>query len=530
MDKRIKQLIILGLVALLLTGGCGKDTKQPLAEDTAQLEEMDQSEDTEKDTEPVTEEETSQKETFNALSSIHVEKSKKTYYLPDGETAYLYLQYCDVTVDDASNENLKRNIENWSMERAEELRGISASYEEEASKAAKYGKKSEFSPYSFYQSAAVSRVDSKTVCLIEDFSQYTGDGNASKSRQGICFDAQTGKRIPFSDLFSEYETFKKEAFKELTEQLADGYEDQLSKDYEKKIETIWADPETFSWYLDASGIVIVLPEGSVGSEELGIIELHLSYDQFKRYLKQAYLPDHSDGIARLEKNQQVILSLTSKNGENEEVPFLIDYVWKDGEPDQPTCSVKLGNRSVKMDNFSVLEDVYLIRKEGEIYCLAGVDQASDDYYTYVYRLTDGRIIEAGSTMAAIDTGNISTEAIVMEERVDFLGSYTGKRVYRFNEKHEFETEETEFDLQKNEFVLTTSTELSATLEGKEGILPVGSHLIIKATDNYTYVKFIIPETGQSGIMDVVRDENDYYNISINGKDEHDCFKILPYAG
>lgn len=519
MDKRIKQLLVMGMTVLMLTGGCGKATEPTEQNETIQSEEQNSSE------EMTDEEQIPQEESFAVPCSIHVDENKKTYYLQDGETAYLYLQYCDVTADNVSNENLKRNIENWSMERAEEIRGLSTSFKEEAADSAK----SDIMTYSFYQSVAVSRVDSKIVSLIEDFSQYTGGAHGSNSREGICFDAQTGKKLMLSDLFSDYDTFKKEALKYLKEQLAVEYEEQLFEDYEETAEKMWSE-ETFSWYPDASGIVVVFPEYSVGPYATGIAEIHLPYAQFKQYIKQAYLPDHSDGIARLDKNQQVILSLTSKNGENEEVPFLIDYVWKDDEPDQPTCYVKLGNRSVKLDSFSVLEEVYLIRKEGEVYCLVGVDQASDDYYTYVYRLTDGKIREAGSTMAAIDKGNINLDTIIMEEKVDFLGSYTGKRTYRFNEGHELKTEETEFDLQKNEIVLTTSTELTVTLEGKEGILPVGSHVLIKATDDQTYVRFIIQETGQSGLMDVVRDENDYYNISINGKDEHDCFKILPYAG
>lgn len=519
MDKRIKQLLVVGMTVLMLTSGCGKVAEPTDQNETIQSEEQNSSEET------TDEEQIPQEESLAVPCGIYVDKNQKTYYLQDGETAYLYLQYCDVTADNVSNENLKRNIENWSMERAEEIRGLSTSFKEEASDRAKI----DIMTYSFYQSVALSRVDSKIVSLIEDFSQYTGGAHGSNSREGICFDAQTGKKLTFSDLFSDYETFKKESLKYTKEQLSIDYEDQLFEDYEETVEKIWSE-EAFSWYLDASGVVVVFTEYSVGPYATGIAEIHLPYDQFKQYIKQVYLPDHSDGIARLEKNQQVILSLTSKNGENEEVPFLIDYLWEDDEPDQPTCSVKLGNRSVKLDSFSVLEDTYLIQKEGEIYCMVGVDQASDDYYTYVYRLTDGMIQEAGSIMAAIDKGNINLDTIIMEERVDFLGSYTGKRTYQFNEEHELKTDETELDLQKNKIVLTTSTELSATLEGKEGILPVGSHMIIKATDNQTYVKFIIQETGQSGIMDVIRDENDYYSISIDGKDEHDCFKILPYAG
>ena len=64
----------------------------------------------------------------------------------------------------------------------------------------------------------------------------------------------------------------------------------------------------------------------------------------------------------------------------------------------------------------------------------------------------------------------------------------------------------------------------------ESTLPAGSHIIINGTDGETYVKFTIQETGEAGILNVVRDKDEYYKISIDGKDENECFEMLPYAG
>ena len=99
-----------------------------------------------------------------------------------------------------------------------------------------------------------------------------------------------------------------------------------------------------------------------------------------------------------------------------------------------------------------------------------------------------------------------------------------------DENGEFVTEDAEYLLSGNTFVLTTKVELPVLLEGKESILPAGSHIILDATDNETYVKFTIQETGQNGMMMVERNEGDYYQITISGMNENDCFEILPYAG
>ena len=104
------------------------------------------------------------------------------------------------------------------------------------------------------------------------------------------------------------------------------------------------------------------------------------------------------------------------------------------------------------------------------------------------------------------------------------------KTYRFDENCEFKTEDTEYILQRNEFVLTTTVDLPITLDGVESTLPAGSHIMANATDGETYVTFTIQETGQTGMLEVQRDVNDYNNVSINGVNENECFEILPYAG
>ena len=112
MKKRLSKMMLLGIgVALLLTG-CKKKEEAPVAEETPEIivEEVV----------PETPEETENEIPL----SIHTKVNDKTYYFEDGENAYLYLQYCDVTVEGDGYEKVKRNIENWSLERSEGLRSL----------------------------------------------------------------------------------------------------------------------------------------------------------------------------------------------------------------------------------------------------------------------------------------------------------------------------------------------------------------------------------------------------------------------
>lgn len=54
--------------------------------------------------------------------------------------------------------------------------------------------------------------------------------------------------------------------------------------------------------------------------------------------------------------------------------------------------------------------------------------------------------------------------------------------------------------------------------------------MLTATDGETYVKFTIQETGQTGVLNVERNETDYYKLTIDGMSEYECFEDLPYAG
>ena len=193
-------------------------------------------------------------------------------------------------------------------------------------------------------------------------------------------------------------------------------------------------------------------------------------------------------------------------------------------------TLKLGEKELLLLEYAYVESAYLVRSGEEVYCLIEVDMASDDYVTFIYRLTNGLIEKVEEINASVDEGNVNSREIVMESWVYFLGTYGGVKAYHFDENHEFVTEDTEYILHRNHFALRTKTELPVIIGGAESILPTGSNIVLNATDGETYVKFTIQETGQEGILNVQRAAGDYYNVTIAGQNEYDCFENLPYAG
>jgi len=515
MKKRMRQLAALGVAVMLVLGGCAEKPAEQTAVEKPVIEPEETAEPVEAPAEAEAEKET-------VPLSIHVDTKNKTYYFEDGDDAYLFLQYCDVSVEGEGYENLKRNIENWSLERSEGLRSLYASFEETAAEDVQDNES--FDGYSLYQTVSVARSDERIVSLSEDTWQYTGGAHGTAYRDGITFDSQSGKQLALSDIFSDYENFKEDAVERIVSYLQENYGGELFEDYITTVEGLWEDDMEPAWYLDGSGIVIVLQEYSVGPYSIGMPEVRLSYSEFKQYIKEAYLPGTVEGTSCFKENQEIFLKLPKKE---EEYPMMLKYVWKE---DVPICSLWLGQNEKQLESFAALNGAYLVKSGEEVFCLVVVDMASDDFVTYVYRLTDGVIQEIAQIDGLVDSGNMNSQEIIMESYVYLLGTYSGVKTYTFDGKGGFFTADTEYQLWQNEYVLTTKTDLPVTLDGTESILPAGSRIVLNATDNETYVTFTIQETGQTGILKVHRSEDDYNEVTINGMSENDCFETLPYAG
>lgn len=519
MKKRMKQMLALGLAVMLVLGGCAEEPKEPVIEETPQVEETVETE----EQEIVEEEPIAELTDTETVLKVNVDKNQKTYYLENSELAYLYLEYCDVKVSGGLNENLKKNIENWSMEQNEEFRSEAVSLETDAAEAMNNAGE-ELWQYTISQNVETARIDGSVVSLIEDTYHYMGGAHGTLIREGINFDVKNGKRIDFQELFSDYENFKSYATDRIIYQLQENYEDQLFEDYVETIESMWLNDLGPSWYFDASGMVIVLEQYMVGPYSLGIPEIYLPYVEIRQYIKEAYMPDTADSVARFRQNQEVCLTLPESE---EEIAIMLRSELKD---DMMYNSLWLGSSKVQLQDYVIVMGAHVIRNSGELYCLIVVDEASDDYKTYIFRLTEGKLEKVDELYAAIDDSNINIEEIRVRETVYLLGTYGGEKTYFFDENGQFVTEDSEFALSQNEFVLTTKADIPVTLEGTESVLPSGSHIILTATDDETYVKFTIQETGQEGMMMVERNENDYYQITVGGMNENDCFELLPYAG
>jgi hypothetical protein len=511
MKKRMRSIGILLFGLVFCLAGCQKEKEAPVVEETPEII-----------VEEVVESETVMEEQEEEVPlGIHIDTYHKTYYFENGEDAYLYLRYCDVNVEGDEYAKLKRNLENWSMERSEDLRSLYASFEESAKAASEENEA--FHEYSLYQSVTIARADEAVVSLLDDTYQHTGGNDTLFYRDGINFDSVSGKRLKLADLFYDYAAFAEDAKERIVYELTEKYEEELFDNYITFVEELWMDEAEPEWYMDGSSIVIILQENTVGPQTIGSVEIHLPYAEFSAYMKEEYFPGTFKGVASFKRNQEIFLTLP---GIAEEVPMMLVSELQEEKMYQ---SLWLGQNELPLEEHLMLEDAFIVRTEKDVYCLLEADMGSDDYVTYVYRVTNGVLEKVNEVYAAIDAANINPHEIKMESWVFLLGTYGGVKNYHFDENGKFITEDSEYILQRNEFVLTTTADLPVVIDDAESVLLAGSHIILNATDGETYVKFTIQETGQSGMLDVTKEEGNYY-FTIHGMNESDCFEILPYAG
>lgn len=493
MKKKMKQITALGLAVMLLLGGCGQknEIKEP---------------------EPVPEKEVTaelpkeepKKEKVPFRVSIHPQE--KIYYAEDGETVLTSLTYQDVTAEGDGFRKVKEALENWSLERSEELRGWAAELTKEY----------------INQELTFARVDESVVSIMEKtWYGTTEQGSEEKSNTAVNFDVRSGRQLGFQDIIRDWDSFSEIAGQHLTDYLQSGAGEGAALDAVSAAQEF--KDGLMEWYMDASGITVLLRDEFVAPEKAGKGQLQLSYQEFGQYIKEEYLPGDRRGIALIPTNQEVSAAVPG----SQEAAFLML------KSDENGLVIWCGEAKERLTESEVpMLDAYLLNSGDALYALVGFDLASDDYETYVYRLESGKLQEINWLRGRVDRNTLTADSFVLETPVYMLGTYQARKTYRMGEGGKFFTEGTEYAFWNNEFVLTTKTELPVTLEGADNILPAGSNIVLTATDDETYVRFRIQETGQEGILAVERnpDPEVYPNITIDGKNENDCFELLPYAG
>ena len=340
---------------------------------------------------------------------------------------------------------------------------------------------------------------------------------------GAVFDVNTGEHLELTDLCEDKNLFLNTIVNQCVLDLQAAYPDaKFYNSFEQKIvETI---ENNTPWYMDATGLTFIYPNGTIAEMEnlYDPMKAHVPYAVVEKIMKEKYLPVDSCAVTAVPVNYPVSICVDGVEKE-----FCIHRTYTEDYSEH--ISLSYGTNIISLNEYVMLEDVYLLKQESGIYLLYEIDYASDDYETFLYRFTEDSVQEMDKIWANIDDSNVNGDTFELGFCIDVFGTYTSNQTYYIDENGKFATDETEYTI-KQSTDIKSIVNLPIEKNGKMTTLPAGSMIRIIGTDNQTKATIVIVSTLEEATLYFNRNEENPYDIDINGMDQYECFEMLPYAG
>lgn len=526
MKNPIMKFTALALAGALMLGGCGTAVKSGQKQDQTQesKSEKDERQTGMEDAENEAEKPANETASDN-IPAILITQDKNELYADDGKTLLLAASASKIEVIGEGFDALKASLESrWNgldgKSYDEELGWAKEHYETSKSEGVEY-----FSNYIFDKNLTMSRNDSDVISFYEGVYEYAGGAHGMYGGMGVTFDAKSGKQLMLEDILSNPEAFYGKAIEYILKELDENYGEELFAEYEETVRESTFGETPASWHLDSEGIVIGYDLYLIAPYAVGAPSVTLPYSEFAEYIKEEYITPHDNMAAHISDNKDVSRLL------GEAGSVMIETVY-DYEASTSEVTVVSGSASEKVDISGNFKDACVIKRNGRNFLIFVCDYASDDYVTFVYEVTGGkvslcdRLEGAGFSL----NGNlcIGTDRFGLYKRFDVLGSYSGWMEYSLGDDGKL-TPLSDVYAIDTDSTLTVVKDLPVMLEGKdEAVLPIGTKMRITGTDNNGTAWFRL-DTGQAGEIKYSREEGQW-GILINGVSEFEYFEEVPYAG
>lgn len=452
---------------------------------------------------------------------------KKEWYTDDGETLLLSVDADRVEVVgdgyDALNDALSAQWGGLTDDYDELLQMAKEHYDSEE-------EKNYFINYYNSESVLAYRIDNRVASFCSIHGGYEGGAHDYYVFEGFTFDVSSGRKLQLEDILSDAEGFYDKAVSYIAQKLEEDYADGLFPEYQDVVENDTFGETPMCWYLDNTGIVIEYNLYTVAPYVTGAPSVTLPYDMFSEYIKEEYISPCSSVIARVMENTDASRLI----GADGEVKIASVY---DEEYGTTEVTVVSGDSSETVGTFSQFMMGYVVkRSDGRSFLVFYCDYASDDYVTYVYEVTGGKVQACdkldgasfgGAYLGGAGKFYLGTDKLGLFMHLDVFGSYAGSMEYSLTEDGKLVQAEEIFAVDTL-YKLTVAKDLPVTLEGVETEIPAGSVLKITGTDNAGTAYFRL-DTGETGTISYVRDE-EQWQLLIDGVSENEYFEQLPYSG
>ncbi len=245
-------------------------------------------------------------------------------------------------------------------------------------------------------------------------------------------------------------------------------------------------------------------EGATEVPDYDITERHMTYEEFKTYLKETA------------PNMQA--------GEVISLPTTLDYYFVIGT-------------AVYNHNGEAVNSVYVLKHPaGKLFLLICYDSMSHDFVTRVYDITGDEFVQCSMlSLAEVTEDVISIDQITISHTLNVLGTYWCDKEYALDENGMLVayTEGYSFEPPEDEiWELILIKELPVVMNGVSTTIASGEKIKIIGTDGKSEIYFRVISTGENGIIYYERTEGEYGPgpYMINGISEMEYFKWIPYTG
>ncbi len=463
---------------------------------------------------------TEQNATGSKLPEVTVESSRIQRYAEDRKVLLVEVFKDNMTLEGKGYEQAAETVRRLFYSEQEALNGEADSCVSLAQEMYELQEYEWFSNYQINTSYEIMRLDTRILSVKGWSYEYMGGAHGNGGDWGTTIDLESGQELALPRLMEDPAGFMNKAQELVLASLGER-EDELFEDYKSYVEQHL---ETTNWYLDAAGIEFVFTPYEIGPYASGSITVCVPYGEAAEYMKPEYLETPGAYITALPVGSQVKAGDCSVLIERRQIEEYMDE-----------AILNVNGTEMSLGENVRVDRAYLMRREGgRVFLVYDIDEASDDYETFVYELTKDGAVKTANIWARLDGKNVNPENMVLIFTLNVLGTYTSEMRYELSEDGVFTALDDIYYIEANRMwqELITKRQLPVTIDGQESTLPEGSHLFITATDNAGTAYFEGTDASGKAVSGEIHYEQQEgeFTHTIAGVDEFEYFAGLPYVG
>ena len=395
----------------------------------------------------------------------------------------------------------------------------------------------------------VRRVDDDVFSFIAACSSYSGGAHGSYSYTGCNYHSDTGQAISLSEVIRDEAAFRSV----VCEKLRAEYGNYLEEDFEG-IRSGYALDEgdyTFNWVMDQTGIHVMFNPYAIAPYATGAPHVHLGFSQYPELFTDTFRPQQGSWVLQV---NSWLDETADWDGDGVYESFSIE----ENRDEYETCvsmTVRYGEAGSTAEELYCydMQPLIMHTADGKTYLYVDATTDNDYHMLTVFELGSSFVqwlgnVDGGFGMlydsirqASVFTLPVNPELFALNDRVQFLSTFTGTRYYKISETGLpsvvgslwYEASPS------SHVILRVIRDIPVTLidpecldrsaeemTGTEGYIHAGEYVTIWRSD-------------AESMIDVKREDGNaariYVDISgwprtINGEDENTYFERLYYAG